>query len=188
MAELLDILSKGGFVAPPLVLGALLMWWAIGWRFLTLRDRGHASAKEAIAAAKEGKAKGILGFVAVRALATTGYRDPRPHLEAVVAPMRASLDRHAALVRTVVILAPLAGLLGTVTGMIETFESLADMALFSRSGGIAGGISEALFSTQMGLVVSVPGLIAGRLLEGRQHRLEDELDELVDRVAAREVA
>ena len=41
--------------------------------------------------------------------------------------LREDLSRGAALVRTLVVLAPLAGLLGTVTGMIETFESLASI-------------------------------------------------------------
>ncbi|MEC8423819.1 MAG: MotA/TolQ/ExbB proton channel family protein, partial [Myxococcota bacterium] len=73
---------------------------------------------------------------------------------------------------------PLLGLLGTVTGMIETFRSLGKMELFTQGGGVAGGIGEALLTTQMGLAVSVPGLIVGRLLDRRQVVLEDELDQL----------
>ena len=48
--------------------------------------------------------------------------------------------------------------------MIETFSALGDMALFTQSGGIAGGISQALLTTQMGLVVAIPGLLVGRIL------------------------
>lgn len=100
------------------------------------------------------------------------------------APVLLRMGVHRTLVRTIVVLAPLAGLLGTVTGMIETFDSLADMALFSHGGGgIAGGISQALVSTQMGLAVAVPGLIAGRMLDGRHDRLADELEELIERRA-----
>ena len=62
--------------------------------------------------------------------------------------------------------------------MIETFDSLGDMTLFSQSGGIAGGISQALFSTQMGLCVAIPGVVVGRLLDRRQHRFEEELDQI----------
>ncbi|MDZ7829411.1 MAG: MotA/TolQ/ExbB proton channel family protein [Halofilum sp. (in: g-proteobacteria)] len=46
--------------------------------------------------------------------------------------------------------------------MIETFESLGDMSLFSQSGGIAGGISQALFTTQLGLAVAIPGMAGQR--------------------------
>ena len=62
----------------------------------------------------------------------------------------------------------------------ETFDSLATMSLFSQSGGIAGGVAQALFTTQMGLVVAIPGLVIGRLQASRQVALEGELDALVE--------
>ena len=93
-------------------------------------------------------------------------------------PIRQRLGTFKVLVRTIVVLAPLAGLLGTVAGMIETFDSLGDRALFASSGGVAGGIAQALLTTQMGLIVAVPGLIAGRLLDRRQVRIEDDLEQL----------
>ena len=40
--------------------------------------------------------------------------------------------------------------------MIETFDSLGNQALFAATGGVAGGISQALLTTQMGLVVAIP--------------------------------
>ncbi|MCZ7581975.1 MAG: MotA/TolQ/ExbB proton channel family protein [Deltaproteobacteria bacterium] len=86
--------------------------------------------------------------------------------------------------RSIVAAAPLAGLLGTVSGMIETFQSLGDMSLFSQSGGIAGGISQALITTQMGLAVAVPGMIAGRLLDRRQRFMEFELAQVKDLLCA----
>jgi len=61
--------------------------------------------------------------------------------------------------------APLLGLLGTVTGMLATFEALA-----SGSGGdktmelVAKGISEALITTETGLVVALPGVFYQHLL------------------------
>ena len=62
--------------------------------------------------------------------------------------------------------------------MIETFDSLASMSLFRGSGGVAGGISEALVSTQMGLAVAIPGMLVGRLLDRRATRIRDTLDQL----------
>ncbi|MCB9694166.1 MAG: MotA/TolQ/ExbB proton channel family protein [Alphaproteobacteria bacterium] len=85
----------------------------------------------------------------------------------------AERDRHAVLVRSITAVAPLVGLLGTVSGMIETFDSLATMSMFRGSGGIAGGISAALVSTQMGLAVAIPGLVFGRLLDRRAARLAE---------------
>lgn len=72
---------------------------------------------------------------------------------------------HRFLNQMVIICAPLLGLLGTVTGMIETFSGLGDGALHAQSGGISGGISQALISTQMGLAVAIPALLLGRLLD-----------------------
>lgn len=94
------------------------------------------------------------------------------------------MNQHKTLVRSLVAVAPLLGLLGTVDGMIETFASLGDMALFTQSGGIAGGISRALFTTQMGLAISIPGLLIGRMIERRQQNIDRELDQIRDLVCA----
>ena len=75
---------------------------------------------------------------------------------------------------------PLLGLLGTVSGMIETFDSLASMALFTQSGGIAGGISQALFTTQMGLAVAIPGVLVQSVLNRQQYNLETDLAQVKD--------
>ena len=69
--------------------------------------------------------------------------------------------------------------------MIETFNSLADMALFTQSGGIAGGISKALFTTQMGLAISIPGLLIGRMIERKERDIAVELDQIRDLVCAK---
>ena len=71
----------------------------------------------------------------------------------------ARFERDLKVMRICVSAAPLLGLLGTVTGMLATFEALA-----SGSGGeqtmdmIAKGISEALITTETGLVIALPGL------------------------------
>lgn len=71
----------------------------------------------------------------------------------------APFERDLKVMKVCVSAAPLVGLLGTVTGMLTTFSALA-----SGSGGdqtmgmIAGGISEALITTETGLVIALPGL------------------------------
>jgi biopolymer transport protein ExbB len=54
------------------------------------------------------------------------------------------------------------------------------MTLFSQTGGIASGIATALFTTQMGLVVAVPGLIAKSILDRRQFQMEMDLAQIKD--------
>ena len=70
--------------------------------------------------------------------------------------------------RALVALAPLVGLLGTVDGMIETFDALGRQALFAQSGSVASGISRALFTTQAGLCVAIPGHLLGRWLDRKE--------------------
>lgn len=93
---------------------------------------------------------------------------------------RKSLSQYQKIIHTIVLITPLMGLLGTVIGMIETFDSLGDMSLFSQSGGIAGGISKALITTQMGLVIAIPGLFFDRFLSRREEKLLDEFEQIKD--------
>jgi biopolymer transport protein ExbB len=69
---------------------------------------------------------------------------------------------------------PLLGLLGTVTGMIETFQSI---TLFGTGDPklMSGGISQALITTQLGLAVAIPLVLFHSLLVGRANRLVEKL-------------
>jgi len=71
---------------------------------------------------------------------------------------------------------PLLGLLGTVTGMIETFQVI---TLFGAGDPrlMSGGISQALITTQLGLAVAIPLLLIHSWLQGRANNLLAQLDE-----------
>ena len=179
--ELTSYLAEGGFVMGPLYGAAIVLWYAVGYRFLILQrglrgDLGrHLAAGRPLSGGIIGKAWSIL-TTPNRAFESGDEADA--YARQALIPIRQRLGTFKVLVRTIVVLAPLAGLLGTVAGMIETFDSLGDRALFASSGGVAGGIAQALLTTQMGLIVAVPGLIAGRLLDRRQVRIEDDLEQL----------
>lgn len=181
--------AGGGFVMPPLVAATVVLWFALGWRFVVLRRGEGESLRRLVERAAAGELEEGDGVMtrAVRrgvALAKGPTDDLRPMLDDAFAGFDEELSGLSTLVDGIVAAAPLAGLLGTVTGMIETFESLGDMALFAQSGGVAGGISAALISTQMGLAVAIPGMFVGRLLERREERLRGELDELKELLVA----
>jgi biopolymer transport protein ExbB len=89
----------------------------------------------------------------------------------ITAKLEGDLNFLKPLIFSLVTAAPLLGLLGTVTGMIETFEAIGEMNLFSSDGGIAGGISKALLTTQLGLIIAVPGVIFEKLLSRRSDDL-----------------
>lgn len=188
-AGMTDLWSAGGFVMPWLVASSIVLWWAIGERLYTLRrgDRRPLNALVAAGISRTVAPRGIVATAVARVGALSAPDRTDGRIREATADLFEALERHRVLITSLAATAPLIGLLGTVAGMIETFDSLTTMSLHSSSGGIAGGISAALVSTQMGLAVAIPALLAGRLLDQHQHRLEDELHalpELFSTVAA----
>jgi biopolymer transport protein ExbB len=86
------------------------------------------------------------------------------------------LERGLPSIKVLAAVAPLLGLLGTVTGMIKTFQAI---TLFGTGDPklMAGGISEALVTTVEGLVTAIPLVLLHSLLTGRSNRLVQILDE-----------
>lgn len=168
IAALREYATAGGFVMPPLMLATVLLWYALGLRIFAVRQTPVIRRATAQA----------------QAVLSRSPRDLEPRIEAALSDERRALSKGRVLIRSIVVVAPLAGLLGTVAGMIETFDALGDNALFAQTGGIAGGISQALLTTQMGLVVAVPGVVVGRLLDRKQFTIEGELDRVSARAAA----
>jgi biopolymer transport protein ExbB len=89
----------------------------------------------------------------------------------------AELERFSQVLGTVASIAPLLGLLGTVWGMILTFDVIQQQGIGVVSS-LAGGISQALISTMAGLTVGIPALIGYRWVLARADRLVLGLEEL----------
>ncbi|PIE03596.1 MAG: biopolymer transporter [Acidobacteria bacterium] len=81
-----------------------------------------------------------------------------------------ALERFLPVMRTIATVAPLLGLLGTVTGMIKVFQTLSLVGV-SQAQGLSGGISEALLTTAAGLSVAIPTLILVHYFEGKAERI-----------------
>lgn len=182
-ASIVDFFNQGGFVMPPLVVGTMLLWYALGYRFSILKRGNRRSVRVLVERYRKGYDRSPSGIIDDAIV--TGLTLEKIHghklsdiLDETFAAYERKTGKFKTLVNSIVIVAPLAGLLGTVSGMMETFDALGDMSLFSQSGGIAGGISEALFSTQMGLAVAVPGRIVGRILDRKQEVIENELQQI----------
>jgi biopolymer transport protein ExbB len=155
MDQLAALAKAGGFVMWPLLIVGILAWTLILLRVMTLMEvkgahRGCGSDPK------------------------TGQSYAKKELQ--VRLWRMTLRRHASIIDTLVAAAPLLGLLGTVSGMIATFDGLTSMTLFSESGGIAGGISEALTTTQAGLLVAIPAFFVNRVIGRKVTKLEQRLD------------
>jgi biopolymer transport protein ExbB len=95
-------------------------------------------------------------------------------LDEQLAEESSRLNRGLATVAVLAAVSPLLGLLGTVTGMIETFQSI---TLFGTGDPklMSGGISQALVTTQLGLAVAIPLVLFHSLLVGRANRLVEKL-------------
>ena len=201
-----DHLRKGGFVMIPLLLsGAVALILAL-WKFIDLRglcvrdDSATAALLERIRAGDAAGARtsadrspeplrGILREVAA------GHRLPRDRLEEIlhehILGFTPRLERHLGTLAVLGGIAPLLGLLGTVTGMIHTFQLV---TIFGTGDArlLSGGISEALITTEAGLVIAIPVLLVHALLSrqarGRLAALEQTAIELVNELKAREVS
>ena len=95
-------------------------------------------------------------------------------LDEQLAEESSRLNRGLPTVAVLAAVSPLLGLLGTVTGMIETFQSI---TLFGTGDPklMSGGISQALVTTQLGLAVAIPLVLFHSLLVGRANRLVEKL-------------
>jgi len=186
-------MNSGGYVMWPLAISVLVLWYALGYRFYTLDRGSKASVRNLVRKFSEGirsEPKGMIDGAIVEALAIVEKQGrctlTRSYITDAFNKYTVEITKYSRLIKTIVAAAPLIGLLGTVIGMIETFDSLADAALFSQSGGIAGGISQALFTTQLGLVVAVPGLIIGNILQRRADKMIMDLEQIKDIICINE--
>jgi biopolymer transport protein ExbB len=129
------------------------------------------------------KAKSAGGRVLVATLSHLG-RD-RVELEDIISEAilheQPALDRFGSSIIVVAAVAPLLGLLGTVTGMIATFDIITEFGT-GNPKLLSGGISIALVTTELGLIVAIPTLIVGNLLSAWAEGIKDGMDKAALRV------
>jgi biopolymer transport protein ExbB len=85
------------------------------------------------------------------------------------------LEKYLRWLATIAYIAPLLGLLGTVSGMIKAFDTIAVHSM-GDPAMLAGGISEALITTAAGLMIAIPVVILHRIVQSRAARISLELD------------
>lgn len=86
-------------------------------------------------------------------------------------------DRTLVILQALVAAAPLLGLLGTVFGMIGTFEAIAERSS-ETAELMASGVSQAMITTQLGLLVAIPGLFGINMLKKKMGQLQHNLSAL----------
>lgn len=182
----IEYFSPGGIVMIPIILTSLIMWALIIERLLYFRkaERDDLDVKNAVEIFRDKAFNRSSKGLRVKVLDSflqeqTGKKDiDKSILDLCVRREIPYLRRYLAVIAVLAAIAPLLGLLGTVTGMITTFNVI---ALFGTGNAraMAGGISEALITTQSGLLVAIPGLFMSVYLIRRADRLESRMDELI---------
>ncbi|MFW5959860.1 MAG: MotA/TolQ/ExbB proton channel family protein, partial [Chitinivibrionales bacterium] len=189
-AGIVSFAEKGGVVLIPL---ALIIIWALfliierlvfyGVRFRTGRrsvDRAVElieSDKFQEAKAVTAGAKGIMPEIfneIVSDIERTREDAERRVKERLLSEVP-KLDKHLDTIAVLAAASPLLGLLGTVTGMIDMFDTITRFGT-REPQLLAGGISEALVTTETGLIIAIPLLIIHNFLRNRRNSIQAEME------------
>ncbi|MBR5694457.1 MAG: MotA/TolQ/ExbB proton channel family protein [Fibrobacter sp.] len=182
----MNILFRGGWVLAPIFLlgwfGWFLMLERYGYYFM-LRGKSVSAFWKNLEKWGEDYAFQKLrvrpnGYFLALAEDVRKYRARGPvavrnAMEATRHGISLNLSRSLKTISTCAALAPMMGLLGTVSGMVHTFETIKQFG-FGNPVLLADGISEALLTTQAGLLVAFPLMLAYNYLAGCVEKVEDE--------------
>jgi len=167
----------------PIVIVSVVMWTLIIDRLRVYRglNRHDVNASQAVALLEEKASPGATGlraqlvgdFIAERAGEAVLDKDI---LHCCSLHLKRQLDERLAVIAVLAAIAPLLGLLGTVLGMVETFDVIAAFGT-GNSRALAGGIGVALVTTQTGLLVAIPGMLMSNRLRRISQQLHLNLDE-----------
>ncbi len=185
----LSVIESGGMIAWIIVglggLAAILILLRIV--FLRGASASTGQAQEVGQLVSEGKLEAALqaskqlkgSTYRVLAAAVRNLERDRAHIEDIISEQilheSAYLNRFGAFIMVIAAVAPLLGLLGTVTGMISTFDIITEFGTGDPKL-LSGGISIALVTTEVGLAVAIPALIFGNLLSGWAESIKDEME------------
>jgi len=181
-------IQTGGPVMFPLIVVSVWMWHLIAlkvlWVFRIRRNRVEMSRaleymlhkkpdfpKNNALVDKGPKGEALAYFLGNRRF------DPesdRIIWEAAVQRQIPPLNNHMSAILVLSAVAPLLGLLGTVTGMVDTFRVIG-MEGTGNPQALASGIEEALVTTQTGLLIAIPGLLVGQTLRKQIRNIQGEL-------------
>ena len=190
--SLIDAFLKGGLVMLPIAVVSVVLWYLIIERIFFFRRQSDLLDYELLYALEDfvrgnetalrsfsEKSSGVISHIIKKVLSVN--RQDRPELERVVKESveveMPCFEQHLEAIATLTGVAPLLGLLGTVSGMILSF----DVITLSGTGDVhalSRGVAQALITTQLGLIVALPGLLMHTRLENRAQRMIQELNKI----------
>jgi biopolymer transport protein ExbB len=181
--SLLERINQGGIIGYIiLAIGGITLLYAIYKYFMLYMMGRKVEAQLASSTPNSNNPLGRVLKVGASHMKETIDRLELKLAEAIMAE-RPSIERGISFVKIVSVVAPLAGLLGTVTGMIVTFQQI---TLFGTGDPkiMAGGISQALVTTVLGLVVAIPTTLAHSFLQSSARSVVDVLEEQATGIVA----
>ena len=153
---------SGGWAMFALAFNALMLFGLGTHIYLQLKAKGMLTLSRKIVdrwISTPGLRRGTIGELLDVGTETASIKDCMISFEYFRAHEIVSFDRDLKVMKICIAAAPLLGLLGTVTGMLATFNALATGSGGEKTMGmVAKGISEALITTETGLVIALPGL------------------------------
>lgn len=196
MSSLLTLIRDAGWSIWPLIFASIAALTLVVERFISLQPSRVIPKKlleEAMQASQSGVPSaevvnqleqssvfgGVLaaGLRAVKSNPSISTDDLRATLEGAGRSAAHQLDRYLSALATIASVAPLMGLFGTIVGLIEMF-SAHNTGMPSNPASVAHGISVALYTTALGLMIAVPSLLFWRYFRGRvdTYLLQMEID------------
>lgn len=164
LAEVGKFMDSGGNVLWAIVVLLFVMWTLIFERLWYLRGSVGRDVQVALDTWE----------------ARTERKSKRAHQvrEMLISQVATKIDQNLAMIKTLVALAPLFGLLGTVTGMIVVFDVMA-LTGGGDAKAMAGGVSQATVPTMSGMVAALSGVFGStyveRMADREKNLLEDHL-------------
>lgn len=149
------LLQKGGWVLIPIYLSSLVGWYLVVLQWIRIHQAKN------------------LPSVWQKIQNLQKEMNPTPHIKEYFGQEMYRLQKHFKTIAVLASTAPLMGLLGTISGMISTFD------IIERYGAgnpamLASGIAEALLTTQAGLIVAFPLVLALNHLKSKLVELESQ--------------
>ncbi|MES2527098.1 MAG: MotA/TolQ/ExbB proton channel family protein [Bdellovibrionota bacterium] len=166
--RLIDFINAGGSITWILVAMNVVGLSLILWRFFIFRDFAKRIESEAQLLKTEMK----------RTFDTTKLLDHMDLIKDAISQRVHELELGMTTIKVIATTAPLLGLLGTVVGIYEAFQVISNTGL-QDPGQFAAGISYALITTIVGLIVAIPHYIAHNYLSGELDSLEIKMEKRI---------
>lgn len=174
LSEAMAIWSSGGWLMAPLLALAVFIYYTALELLLRLethfliRSRVHQMTDNQIAARTR---NGLKKLRLILLEDTTSVSELKRHFLEVRNEYLPIVNRRIRFLAVLITIGPLVGLLGTVTGMLSTFSGMT-ASQGSRFDNMIQGISEALITTQTGLVIAIPAVVILSLIVQKRNLLE----------------